>query len=213
MGLVGFFSVLLVLGTIFSMGSTIWGLRTTMEETIRIDNTSINQDDTEYQNTKMLYQNIVDRKTQALKTLESEMVKRDGFVDAINGYSEKFIEDNPDFYSKQNGRRYVADKAVETAKKDYDDIVLEEKLYLESNVVVVSDKKEIPDNAYTWIADKVFKGMSADNLQFWMSVYPALFYDIISPVSFSIVFFLSGNMKKKSIKKKTGKHRKRGKKR
>jgi hypothetical protein len=44
---------------------------------------------------------------------------------------------------------------------------------------------------YSWLA-KVL-GISKDIAQFWMSLFPAIFVDIISPSALAIAFFMGKN--------------------
>ena len=206
--LVWLFSIILILGTVFSMGSTVIGLYNSRAVEITTSNTIENTEDQILKSTQLDYDVLLSRKSQAEQNLNSERIKRDGLVKILNSYTPEMIESNQDYYNKQNGRRYVSDIRVDKAQKIFDEIILEEQDFLKSNTVIESDKKDIPENAYSWIAGAVFSDMKPESLQFWMSVYPALFYDIIAPISFSIVFFVGGGIPVRKVKKiKTKKRR------
>lgn len=198
------FLIILVLGTVFSMGSTIIGLYNARANDLTISYTEENTDTRDLQEIQKEYESILDRKVQAEADLNSERAKRDGVVNTINQYTPEMINADLENYNKMNGRRYIADTRVDKAKIAYSAVVAEEKEFLELNTVTAADTKEIPGDAYTWIGGTVFPTVRPDTLQFWMSTYPALFYDIIAPAAFSIVFFVTGAKKKKERK-----HRKR----
>lgn len=52
--------------------------------------------------------------------------------------------------------------------------------------------KELPD-FYSWIA-KLF-GITKDHAQFWMSLFPAVFVDLIAPVALAVALFLNKKRK------------------
>lgn len=201
------FSIILILGTVFSMGSTIVGLYNSRAVEITEKYTIENTEDRILKSTQLDYNVLLSKKSQAEQNLNSERDKRNGLVKILNTYTPEMIENNQDYYNKQNGRRYVADVRVDKAQKIFNKIILEEQEFLKFNVVVESTKRHIPENAYSWIANAVFPDMKPESLQFWMSVYPALFYDIIAPISFSVVFFVGVNIPTKRIKQVTRKRK------
>lgn len=201
------FAIILFLGSVFSMGSTIIGLYNLKANTTTTQNININNNDTEYRQRELKHKLLVEEKEQIKKLLDGEIIKRDGLVTLLNNFSQEQIKLDLENYNKINGRRYIADKRIDKLQNDFNKILNVEKEYIKSNIVFDSNKKELPPDAYDWIAKYVFKNMNADGIKFWMSVYPAIFYDIIAPISFSIVFFLTGNFKIR----KTRKIKKRGK--
>lgn len=87
-----------------------------------------------------------------------------------------------------NNRIYITEQALNKIESDLDAIRQEEKRMLDKNPSQVnSDSTEIPD-FYSWIAS-VFK-IKKDLAQFWMSLFPAIFVDIISPVALAVAMFL-----------------------
>lgn len=54
--------------------------------------------------------------------------------------------------------------------------------------------KEAEADFYSWVGS-IFK-ISAEKIQFWLSIFPALFIDIISPTSIAIAFFMNSNKSK-----------------
>lgn len=197
------FAVILILGTVFSMGSTVIGLYNARAKEITKAYSIENVESRDLEEIQKEYDSILSRKIQSENNLNSERIKRDGLVVTLNKYTPEMIQSDLENYNKMNGRRYVADVRVDSAFSAYNGILNEEKKFLELNTVTAADKKEIPSDAYTWIGGTVFPNVSPATLQFWMSAYPALFYDIIAPVSFSVVFFVTGNKKKKErVRKK-----------
>jgi len=61
-------------------------------------------------------------------------------------------------------------------------------------------EEQDPPDFYLWLSN-VFRGkVRVEDIQFWTSAIPALFYDIVSPLSFYVVFFVNGRRKKKEKK-------------
>lgn len=195
------FTGLWVLGTLFSMTSTVIGMYNQRAQELAIAIIKENIGTQENHDTDLKYQNLKERKEQALANLEGERKKRDTLVETISLYTPEMIDKDLENYNKLNGRRYIADTRVDSAQDEYNLLVEQESSFLTENTIaaVVEEK---PADAYTWIGGEVFPGVRPEMIQFWMSVYPALFYDIIAPVSLSIVFFLPGDIKKKPIRKK-----------
>lgn len=195
--LVLIFTLILTFGSIFSIGSTIIGLYNSRSVTVKAENIEINQEDQSSKQTKLKHALIVEEKEQIRKMLNSELEKRDGLVKLLNKFTQDQIKLDLENYNKMNGRRYVADRRIDELQKDYTRIVKKESNYLESNVVYNADKKQVPMSAYNWIGKQVFEDANPEGIQFWMSVYPAIFYDIIAPISFSIVFFMPNGKRKR----------------
>lgn len=205
----GVFAILLVLGTLFSMGSTIYGLYNKRAAVELVEISEENDFNIVFQSSTLLYQNILDRKEQARQDYESERIKRDDYVQKLSTYNTpEIIEENQTYFDSLTNSRWVADKRVDKARRVYEEIITEEKVFLESqSKSVVAPKKEDPPNAYDWLGELVFTGVSPDRIQFWASAYPALFYDVIAPVSFGVVLFVTGERKKKKLPKKRRKSR------
>lgn len=196
------FFVLWVLGTIFSMGSTIMGLYNNrrVDQQIITDIQNINNQKS--RDIDLKHQNIKEKKEQALILLEGERIKRDELVKLISKYTPEMIEKDKNNYNILNQRRYIADTRIDTAKNLYNNVMEEEKQFLDNNTIIdFTDNQKLP-NAYNWLAKIMFKNADPGIIQFWMSVYPAIFYDIIAPVSLSIVFFLPINFQKQVKRRK-----------
>jgi hypothetical protein len=208
-GFANVFIVVMVLGTIFSMGSTIIGMYNARASELTVQYQDENAQDLNQQEIEVRYNLLLQKKEAALNLLEGERLKRDGMVELLNSYTSDMIENDLENYNKLNGRRYIADTRVDTALEEYSAILEEEREFLENNVVTVADARTLPSDAYHWIAGEVFEEANPELLQFWMSVYPALFYDLIAPLSFSIVFFVTGKAKERK-RKPDKRKRKRG---
>lgn len=58
----------------------------------------------------------------------------------------------------------------------------------ESGIVLANNKGEMILDFYDWLARVL--GLSKDQVQFWMSLFPAVFVDVIAPVSLAVALFL-----------------------
>lgn len=204
-GLYKLFFTLWVLGTIFSMVVTVIGMyngSTIMESSGIVEE---NRQHQESESTNLLYDNLLERKLMAKLEYDTQVIERQKIIDQLSQYT---IDTDIDMYNNLSWQKYLIDIKVFDADILYKNILTEETTFLQDNTIKVEPIEETPPDAYTWIAERVFKKMSPDTLQFLMSIYPSIFYDIIAPVSLSIVFFSSNNLKR-SGRSRTRKKRKR----
>lgn len=205
------FTILWVLGTLFSMGSTVLGMYNARAAELTAYVQEENVTTREDFNISLTLKNLLSQQSQADASLTSERSKRDDIQRSIAAYTPDMIEADRDYFNKLNGRRYIADTRVDDAQNAYDNITDEITLFLSKNDVIQEEVIVRPPDAYSWIAGIISSSTRPEMVQFWMSVYPAVFYDIIAPVSLSIVFFLPWDLKKKTTvrKKKRKKHARR----
>ena len=194
------FGFLLFLGTLFSMGSTVMGLYQIQSEELKESIAAENIEIQENHQMDLQYQALVDNKEMAMASLKIEQEKLSGIIAQMNNQPNLQFED-PAAFRNLNGRRWAADQDIEAAQANYDRASEALSEFLSGNEVVAEVEEE-PPSMYDWIAGTVFKKFRPEVLQFSMTCYPALFYDIIAPVSFSIVFFFTGAKKKKAVRKK-----------
>lgn len=199
----GVFSVLLVLGTLFSMGSTVIGLYNKTTYSKKQEIIENNKDDLVITKNQQQYNLLLESKDQALKNMELERGKWNKASDKLVPWTPELIEKDPQKYKELNWNVVLAERSFNEANNKYNKLVDEVSLYLKNNTTVKESTNNVPDTAYTWIGNIL--GISSDSVQFWMSCYPALFYDIIGPVAFCIILFLNNKPKKKVVKRKRGK--------
>ena len=94
-----------------------------------------------------------------------------------------------------------AQESLDKLSGDMDAVRIEEQALLEKSKksgIVLSTKKEAKDtlNFYEWLAGIL--DMREDLVQFWLSLFPAVFVDVISPVGIAVSLFLRNKYKKKS---------------
>lgn len=98
----------------------------------------------------------------------------------------------------------LANRKMTKLTDSLNNTITQEKTQLESNPESTSADTttgKIPD-FYGWISGLLKGKMSREQVQFWMSLFPAVFVDIISPAALSIALFLHKKRRDKIAKRK-----------
>jgi len=158
---------------IFSMTSTIAGLYNARSLTL-----SENVDkiiDREYQS----FQNEIylsKKKELELRLeeyrLEYEMLKQD--------------REEADIESKREQLWYRMVEVNRKIEKIREDIFELQKKELKNKKSIILEYIDF----YDWLGAKIFKGIGSDKIQFLMSIFPAVFIDIIAPIALAVGLFL-----------------------
>lgn len=93
--------------------------------------------------------------------------------------TKEMIEKNKKQYNIFRWRFYQAKKEMK--------IISNKLVKLRKSTDITTAKKNPPD-FYIWISG--ITGFGPDMIQFWLSVFPAIFIDLIAPFSFAIVMFV-----------------------
>lgn len=190
------FSILWLIVLCFSMISTIAG-----QYNIHIykNNKKIESSDSKYRERL-----ILDNMRKEEKEIEKQMTQKAGRLDFLNDLiinfdlsileerANKKIYDSTikEIHRLENEMRILRDLLSGIREK------INQYIWIESSeiIVVMSEEKSF----YEWIG--LIFDISSDKVQFWLSVFPAVFVDIIAPLSFAIGMFLK-RKKRKSYKK------------
>jgi len=170
------FSFLWAIVTIFSMVSTVAGQY----------NARIEKLNTQYKQEKLVTDN--DRKYKEYTEQKEEYLDRKKILtndikqlqNILGQYvTKEMIEENKKQYTNFRWRFYQSKKELNQISKKL------KNLRKNTNIKIV--KKNSPD-FYLWMS-RIFR-WRADMIQFWLSVFPAMFIDLIAPISFAIVMFV-----------------------
>jgi len=170
------FSFLWAIVTIFSMVSTVAGQY----------NARIEKLNTQYKQEKLVTDN--DRKYKEYTEQKEEFLDRKKILtndikqlqNILGQYvTKEMIEENKKQYTNFRWRFYQSKKELNQISKKL------KNLRKNTNIKIV--KKNSPD-FYLWMS-RIFR-WRADMIQFWLSVFPAMFIDLIAPISFAIVMFV-----------------------
>jgi hypothetical protein len=174
--LVTIFSVLWLIVTVFSMTSTVAGQYNSriadLDKRYNQDSSIKNEDSKmrEYQEQKLEYKETL----QDLREDSQNIQKLLAYYD-----SPEKIEANRRMYNQLQWKYNKIQRQIEITTKRLEK--------LRSNKKYKFIKKNAPD-FYVWISD--LWGWRPEMVQFFMSVFPAIFIDLISPLSFAVVMFV-----------------------
>lgn len=189
------FSVILVLGTLFSMGSTVVGLYNRNSKSKKEQILKQNKEDIVFLQSQQKYNLIQEKKSQSIKVLEIEKEKLKKAMNTLYLYTPEMRERDPQHYKEINWAKVLAERSYKSAQEKFDSIIVEESDYISENNITIQVNQNVPEDAYSWIGTTI--SVDPDQIQFWMSCYPALFYDVISPIAFCVILFVTGESKKK----------------
>jgi len=122
--------------------------------------------------------------------------------DALKAKEEEIIYNTAKGYGTQSLRK---EKSALQEKKN---VLITSKLTAQkenpdvASISASDTKKTVKDKTFYDLISELLKGkISASAVQFWQSVLPAIFYDIIAPLSLATGFQLSGMRKKREEEK------------
>jgi hypothetical protein len=180
-----FFLLLWMVVASFSMGTTVAGQynrHVALKKEIEIQNIS-----EAVSNKKLML--IQERKMDLKKRIADQRMLLEKAQNSIQNV------DSIEIRAQYGKVWYVTQDLISTIQKNLDQLLVElenqrekERALLDSGAVgVLSFNNEVPD-FYSWIAH-LFRS-SRDSIQFWSSLFPAIFIDLISPIAIAIAMFL-----------------------
>ncbi|MFW9871918.1 MAG: hypothetical protein ACFFG0_02375 [Candidatus Thorarchaeota archaeon] len=187
------FIVLWIIVSAFSIMSTVAGQYNKHVDNLRQEEMK------EDHSTNATYTLLKEQKQDLKKSLNEYQKQATNLNNILSGMSD--IESrtkNDALWRNSQYRLNLVNRNIRRIRKNLNKIILEEKkIIIESKksrilLVGVSSKKEIP-NFYGWLAI-IFK-ISSDKVQFIMSLFPAIFVDIIAPVGIALALFLRNKYK------------------
>ena len=174
--LTAIFSILWVIVSFFSMVSTVAGQYNGRMEQIYQEQQSLQS--VILQNASVEeYQGVKSRIDNQLELLESDYRQIQNLL--LNYTSPEQIADNASIYNNLTWQRRGLVEQRESLLKE-----LEQLDANRPQAVIQAEKMDF----FTWVSRVL--GMDADSIQFWLSIFPALFIDLIAPLSFAVVMFI-----------------------
>jgi hypothetical protein len=186
--LIPIFSFLWLVVTIFSMGSTIAGqYNARYQETVQ----TIAANDSLASN-KIQLQLAVEEISSIELEIAARQRDRDSMLSTLEKITEMSIEDqqeNAKLYNDTwarmnaiNGRLNQLNNDLQTARSQYRNLVQQN-----ASVLTITETQNVR-NFYTWISGVLH--VNQDQIQFWSSIFPAIFIDIIAPLGIAVALFL-----------------------
>lgn len=171
------FGILWILVTGFSMMSTVAGQYTKRVEEIqsqysdKVEKTQSDNELTTWSDKKAKYENDLDKLDKEYNRIQT----------ILAGFDLNKTESNYKLYRNLNWQLHVIKKDRKKLSESYI-------IHIDSKPEEIVEKEEV--NFYKWLSN-IFK-VKADALQFWLSLFPAIFIDLIAPFSFAVVMFYKG---------------------
>lgn len=172
------FSILWVIVVVFSMSSTIAGqYNKYMKQDIQQT-----ESNTGNRNVRLLYDNYNNRIADLKIDIESKLKERSKLLEMLEKTEDVQSRD----YKDINYRIYLKDSQIKKIRNDINDIQRKIDKILQNNNNVSNSEK--PD-FFEWLSD-IF-GISSTLIQFWLNLFPAVFIDIVAPLSFVVILLLN----------------------
>jgi len=187
------FLILFIIVSLFSIMSTVAGQYNKYVANLRIETKK--GDSSSNANYILLKEEKSDLRTR----LTGYRKQANNFSQILSGMTKvKDLEEKSSIWKNTQYRLYLANKNIKHIGNRLNQIRREEKILIKkgqesgSILVGVSTEKTIP-NFYGWLSS-IFK-IGTDKIQFIMSLFPAIFVDVISPVGIGLALFLRNKYK------------------
>jgi|GEM_PF-3778500 len=148
---------------------------------------------------RMKWDILQEKKAEIKRRLADYRQQMSVFTNIIGGMNdvESRIKNNGIWYESQYKLKQVNKKIVEL-NKSMDVVRTEEKEFLnqskKTGLLLGSESNKKTKNFYSWLAGVI--GIASDKIQFGMSLFPAIFVDLISPVGIAMALFLRNKYRK-----------------
>lgn len=177
------FSILWIIVLLFSMTSTIAGqLNLELQKKIKEDQVNLTDN-----NNVLLYQEYVNNIRDFKIDLESVREERKYLQESLRTLNYDVTSDRKE-YDDVNYRIVLKNRRIDKIKKQIKEIQNKKEDLLKKDVKI-SVEQNI--DFFTWL-EKVFK-LDKNIFKFILFLFPAIFIDIIAPLSFAIVLFYQRN--------------------
>lgn len=180
-GLILLFSIVWLIATVFSMGSTIIG-----QYNARAENFNQVIEETKENTEEKLTWEIMNDEEESLKISieESKVVYKDLQV----LFGELTTKETKNwFYWDTYNKMIAEEKKLSGLKESLQKVRGDKKSFLAAGKTIEeTEKQEV--NFYTWIESVL--GWKADIVAFTLSIFPAVFIDIIAPLALAVSMFL-----------------------
>jgi hypothetical protein len=193
--LVGFvFATCSLVVVLFSMFSTVAGQYTFFCEKIDSQANSARQEE------NILW--VYDRYSADLERIREEMerveMELNSFAQQLASLSPKDFATSEEYesvyWTTNYGRRKAAESLEELRGQEKEIQQRVDELLFENPDADFSGsgQRNLPPDLYVWIASS-FRGIDrTEPIQFWSFAFPAIFYDVMAPLSFFFAFFING---------------------
>jgi len=186
------FVITWVIVLLFSMQSTVAYLYNTKSEKL----IEYAEGDKKAAKESLTYANLLKREDEKASDIVELKETLQGFNDLLMEFNDiELLDENKrlydDTYRKigtQEKKISQAEKELEVIRKDIDDFLKQDQ---EAEVIVKVDRK----NFYDWVSG-VLSFFSADSLEFIVSCFPAVFVDVVAPLSVAVSLFLKRRKKR-----------------
>lgn len=192
--LISVFGMLWIIVAIFSMGSTVAGQYNT-----RIASEKVAIEESEnYEHQLTIIELLREEENTIKEQISEKMQTKSSVLNLLEEYKDtELFEKNKPYYndlqwrmSKLNDELNLLNVDLRTIQSKIRETIIEN-----PEIYVQKEKFEIR-NFYMWMSEVI--NADKDSIQFWLSVFPALFIDIIAPTGVAVSLYLR---KRKTIYK------------
>ena len=185
------FVLLWLVVLVFSMTSTVAGqYNKRIENEVKEVTASV-----ETTHKKLTYEIYENEEQDILKSIERKEEELRPFLNVLKGFeNDEEIDENRRkqyLYWDTHNKVKKINESIEQLRKELKEVRLEKKVYLKKEadeVGAVEDTTNRKAPFYEWISGLF--GVEANHIQFWLSVFPAVFIDLIAPLAIAISMFL-----------------------
>lgn len=188
------FSILFIVVLLFSMMSTIAGQ---YNQRLQVENAAI-QESSDVVQARAAYELLVKQEKQIVEQIEGQKSLRKVYQGIFDSYDAAKREADLKGYNEVRAQIDKVDKSLLSLNAKLMDVQAQELAYLEKQKGpgTIAETSVKTASFFVWVAGLFDNKIKADMIQFYFSVFPAVFVDLIAPFSLAFAFFQRGESKK-----------------
>lgn len=149
------------------------------------------------------YKSELDKLDKEIERIEKDISGFSSQLSELRMEDFKTAEEYESAYWTTNYGKKEAEKRLSESKRERAGVKEELDTLIKNNPDVDFSgvlKRKLPPDLYTWLASVSKKITRTEPIQFWSFAFPAIFYDIMAPLSFFFAFFINGEKKRRREK-------------
>lgn len=175
---------------LFSMFCTVVGQYNLRMVRVRQTESTINGSAESTSYARLQWDELESKEGDLEKSIESKMREKEIYIEQL-----KVAEPGTQRYLDAQWLKIVRDREIQRLKEELSKVRNDKEIFLsERGRDLVSKESSLTGNAFDWIGE-IFSVENVGAIEFWISLFPAIFYDLIAPLSLFVVLFMRRRFK------------------
>ena len=175
---------------LFSMFCTVVGQYNLRMVRVRQVESAINGSVESSSYARLQWEGLESKEEDLEKSIESKMREKEIYIEQLG-----VVEPGTQQYLDAQWLKIVRDREIQRLKEELSKVRDDKEIFLsERGQDLVSKESSVTGNAFDWIGG-IFSVENVGAIEFWISLFPAIFYDLIAPLSLFVVLFMRRRFK------------------